>query len=618
MANINPNNFLRAENPAATQPQTFSFMDKSVYDVGGNQITPPQSPTITVDSLQPVQPIKLPTPVPAPSVADTLVSSISNTPQTISDYITSLTPPQTEADKTQQTILDRIAELTGQGAGKQQSLAQERINQGIPELQRQLQDINNQITTGNAAYAKTVADYNLLNANLGGNQSVETKAVLAAQQAGLARNFEAQKASKAAELGMLAARAQALSGNINTALQIAQNAVDAKYSPIEDELKIREAQLNALAPTLNKQEKTIALAQQAKLQQDQQDLADKKAAQKENISLALTAGIQTKFTNKNGTFFNTATGEQYATPSDFFKAAGVSSFEEAYQRGLVTDFTPAKLADFNQVQQMMAKYPDAGIKANDSLDVALTKLRNSAIYRRETYIAPTASTTADVANTTLLELLQNVGQDGKVDPQTYLQVRAKSKLSASEFDNRFGYTLSPQEQKNLGITSSGKPATDTQNQAATYATRMQEASSKIDQLANGIAKYNQIGFYVQQRLPNPQKSSIIQQYEQASRNLINAILRRESGAVISQSEFDNAYEQYLPRPGDGPEVLAQKKQNRDTVLNGLIQSAGPAYNPTSSTKTVVLKDPKTGEVRTFTNLSDSDLKDALNQGYIQQ
>ena len=60
-----------------------------------------------------------------------------------------------------------------------------------------------------------------------------------------------------------------------------------------------------------------------------------------------------------------------------------------------------------------------------------------------------------------------------------------------------------------------------------------------------------------------------QVFEQAQRNFINAVLRRESGAVISESEFANARRQYFPQPGDGPEVLANKARNRQVVIENL-------------------------------------------------
>jgi len=74
-----------------------------------------------------------------------------------------------------------------------------------------------------------------------------------------------------------------------------------------------------------------------------------------------------------------------------------------------------------------------------------------------------------------------------------------------------------------------------------------------------------------------------QQHMQAERNFINATLRRESGAEIKQTEFDNARKQYIPQPGDGPKVLEQKARNRETILNGMIREAGPAYKPPAKT-----------------------------------
>ena len=70
-------------------------------------------------------------------------------------------------------------------------------------------------------------------------------------------------------------------------------------------------------------------------------------------------------------------------------------------------------------------------------------------------------------------------------------------------------------------------------------------------------------------MPNVLKSEERQKYEQAQRNFINAVLRRESGAVISDEEFANARLQYFPQPGDSQGVIAQKKQNRNTVVSNL-------------------------------------------------
>lgn len=68
-----------------------------------------------------------------------------------------------------------------------------------------------------------------------------------------------------------------------------------------------------------------------------------------------------------------------------------------------------------------------------------------------------------------------------------------------------------------------------------------------------------------------------QSAEQAQRDFVNAILRRESGAVISPSEFENAKKQYFPQPGDGPDVIRQKADNRRIAIEGVQRAAGPNY-----------------------------------------
>lgn len=60
-----------------------------------------------------------------------------------------------------------------------------------------------------------------------------------------------------------------------------------------------------------------------------------------------------------------------------------------------------------------------------------------------------------------------------------------------------------------------------------------------------------------------------QRVEQARRDFINAVLRRESGAAIAASEFASAEKQYFPQPGDSPAVIEQKQRNRQLAIQGL-------------------------------------------------
>ena len=80
-------------------------------------------------------------------------------------------------------------------------------------------------------------------------------------------------------------------------------------------------------------------------------------------------------------------------------------------------------------------------------------------------------------------------------------------------------------------------------------------------------------------LKNTMQSGEYQKYDQAARNFVNAVLRRESGAAISQSEFDNAYKQYFPQPGDTPERIAQKQANRQATIASIAGGGGKNYKP---------------------------------------
>ncbi len=141
----------------------------------------------------------------------------------------------------------------------------------------------------------------------------------------------------------------------------------------------------------------------------------------------------------------------------------------------------------------------------------------------------------------------------------------------------------------FAAAGAGKPATQDQSNAAGYARRMEDAEDTIKNVQGDISKMNVLSFAAQSHLPPAGQGAVFQQYDQSARNFINAVLRRESGAAISQSEFDNARRQYLPQPGDKPETLELKRKNRETTLGNLIAAGGPAYKPREKAKSA----PKT-------------------------
>lgn len=62
---------------------------------------------------------------------------------------------------------------------------------------------------------------------------------------------------------------------------------------------------------------------------------------------------------------------------------------------------------------------------------------------------------------------------------------------------------------------------------------------------------------------------------QARVNFVTAVLRKESGASISPTEFATAEKNYFPAPGDSESVVKQKQQAREMAIKAMKLQAGP-------------------------------------------
>lgn len=127
-----------------------------------------------------------------------------------------------------------------------------------------------------------------------------------------------------------------------------------------------------------------------------------------------------------------------------------------------------------------------------------------------------------------------------------------------------------------GNKVSGKDkATVDENKNVGFYTRIAEANAQFDALAEASADFTG-SFDIGGSLPNRMQTEQRQLFEQGKKNFINSVLRRESGAVISEAEFVNADMQYFPQPGDSPTVVKQKKKNRKTVEKNMRAASGSA------------------------------------------
>ena len=129
-----------------------------------------------------------------------------------------------------------------------------------------------------------------------------------------------------------------------------------------------------------------------------------------------------------------------------------------------------------------------------------------------------------------------------------------------------------------------KALNESQSNATAFGLRMKEADSILEDFAKkGVLKgavverTPLIGGVLGQTLPSVLggTSADQQQVNQAKSNFITAVLRKESGAVISDSEFDREDKKYFPQINDNDQVIKQKAKARKLAIQAIEVQAGP-------------------------------------------
>lgn len=128
-----------------------------------------------------------------------------------------------------------------------------------------------------------------------------------------------------------------------------------------------------------------------------------------------------------------------------------------------------------------------------------------------------------------------------------------------------------------------KPPTESQSKDFLFASR----AAAADKIVRGLKDPSIYGAALNANLDgvplvggamaggqNALLSSETQKFMQAKRDFINAVLRKESGAVIGKDEFRSADLQYFPQPGDNDAVKAQKAESRRLAVEGIAAGAG--------------------------------------------
>ena len=158
--------------------------------------------------------------------------------------------------------------------------------------------------------------------------------------------------------------------------------------------------------------------------------------------------------------------------------------------------------------------------------------------------------------------------------------RAAKTFETDEGIRRDAAQESAQQQRELTVErerqkgQATKPPTEVQSKAATFGRRVEQALGELESI-----DYDRTALSagIRAKLPNVTKPAELQRLEQAERNFLSAVLRKESGALITENELKFAEKQYFPRAGDKPEVVEQKNRNRLLAMEALRGEAGSAW-----------------------------------------
>jgi hypothetical protein len=127
------------------------------------------------------------------------------------------------------------------------------------------------------------------------------------------------------------------------------------------------------------------------------------------------------------------------------------------------------------------------------------------------------------------------------------------------------------------ITRDQKPPSEGERAAFGYYSRALDAHQALEGMEEKMASKNAMAQLGYNYLPNMAQSEENQLYRQAQRQFTEARLRKESGAAIAASEYENDEKTYFPQPGDTKAVLQRKRQARTMVLRSLKDQSGRAY-----------------------------------------
>jgi len=130
---------------------------------------------------------------------------------------------------------------------------------------------------------------------------------------------------------------------------------------------------------------------------------------------------------------------------------------------------------------------------------------------------------------------------------------------------------------------SGKSLSQEEGNALSYSERMRFDNLIMDQAdINGVNPSKELidGFIADYgkdkafSISNALLDEGFQSFKVAADNFIRAVLRKESGAAIAETEYIGAFKDYIPLLGDSPKVVQQKRTLRQGITNTMRRISG--------------------------------------------
>lgn len=163
--------------------------------------------------------------------------------------------------------------------------------------------------------------------------------------------------------------------------------------------------------------------------------------------------------------------------------------------------------------------------------------------------------------------------------QAKIQEGSQMRLFAQQSAMQEKSLAAAEDRANIAAGRAAMKPTGDQWKVAGFVNRMSQAEGDLRTISKLGVKGNE--YISTAGLPNALQSGEQQRLNQAKTNFISAVLRRESGAAISDEEYAREERKYFPMRGDSKETVQQKARTRAMAAQGMAAEAGPAWEQLS-------------------------------------